>query len=426
MASKNLTHTELGRLYLQQHKMDTIYTRGQWYRYLGGYWQVIHDLAIKKEIWNLLETYEALDQARPTDSTQRSVLNFVQAELFIPEVQVDGYPNLINLLNGVFNLDDGNLYPHRPEYYLTTQLPFGYEPTAIAPTWLDYIYSTFTLPKSTQYDPELAAFVQEAMGYSLTTDVSLQVFFLCLGEGSNGKGVWFFILEKLGGSSAIPLNLNLLRKEQYQLATLAGKRIALCSEANASDNLVDDAIIKALVAGDTLMVRMIKREPFTLHPIAKLWWAMNRLPNVADTSFGFWRRVLTIPFNRIFMETEKIPNLKEQLIDELPGIFNWAIEGLMRLRARGDFEVPSQVKTLNEKYQKESNIIRLFVEENCEVGSTYSVQSADIYQRFKEWCFLNNYKAHSSRGFKREMEALGYFTKHGNSGTIYENIKLKP
>src|SRR5690606_7857354 len=122
------------------------------------------------------------------------------------------------------------------------------------------------------------------------------------------------------------------------------KRIALCSEASSTHNLVDDATIKALIAGDTMQVRQIRQEPFELHPTAKLWWAMNELPAVADTSEGFWRRMRVVPFNRSFTEDERILDLKEKLDQELPGIFNWAIAGLRRLHNAGQFCHPQQVQ----------------------------------------------------------------------------------
>ncbi len=178
----------------------------------------------------------------------------------------------------------------------------------------------------------------------------------------------FHVLEDLAGTSATPFNVNLLKRDRYQLADLAGKRIALCSEANSWDNVVEDGDVKALIAGDRMNVRQIREKPFTLEPKVKLWWSMNRLPAVVDTSGGFWRRVMVIPFNRSFERHERILNLSEQLHDELPGIFNWAMAGLQRLRNNGGFSIPQQVADQTAEYQHESNIVQLFVEDECVTG----------------------------------------------------------
>lgn len=422
----NPTHTEIGRVFVSQHRDSTIYTRGQWHIYDNGVWLPVNDLCIDQQLWNLLEKYEQSHQVRPSLSIQKSINKYTQANLFIPEDKMDSYPNLTNVTNGVYNLEDGNLYPHQTNYYMTAQLPFSYDPNATADQWQQYMESSFVLPQSTTPDTELIAFVQEATGYSLTADISYHTTFWCYGEGSNGKGVLFAILEALAGTTAIPLNVNLLRREQYQLANLAGKRVALCTEANSNDNLVEDALIKALVAGDAMQVRMIRREPFTLYPQVKLWWSMNRLPAVADTSHGFWRRVKVIPFNRRFTESERDINLKEKLLQELPGIFNWAVEGLQRLQKQGHFTEPKQVISATEQYKRESNVTQLFVDERCDVVTGGRASSTAVYEDYKIWTFQNNYRPHSSRSLKRELEALGYFSRHGSSGNYYEGIELKP
>jgi putative DNA primase/helicase len=345
--------------------------------------------------------------------------------MYVPVEQIDAYTEWMNLINGVFNTLDCNLYPAKPEYYFTTQLPFQYNPNAIANFWTMYLASTFVKPRTRETDLELIEFVQEAMGYSLTTDIQHHCTFWCHGQGANGKGVLFHVLEKLGGSAAVPLNVGLLKREQYQLALLAGKRIALCSEASASNSLVEDAIIKALVAGDSLNVRMIHREPFILHPMCKLWWSMNELPAVADTSEGFWRRVKVIPFNREFTEDERIKDLKEKLELELSGIFNWCMAGLRRLRSRGKFTEPSQVQNATAKYRKEANPVRLFIDQECDVGKQYDVASSVLYAQYKDWCYANGFKHRSSQRFKIEIERLGYFYKRTATQRLYLGLQLK-
>lgn len=402
-----------------------MWTRSQWHRYADGVWTPLHDVAVEGEIWEQLEWHERVFGSKSRLSTQRGVLSFVRSKLYVPEDKIDTNPNLINMRNGVYDIGENLFLSHNPRFYLTTQLPFVFDPAARAPVSEMYISSTFVMPvpDNTTPDPELAEFVQEAVGYSLTADVSHHVTFWCYGEGANGKGVLFHLLEKLAGSAAVPLDVNGLRRERYQLASLPGKRVALCSEANATDNLVEDSVIKQLVAGDPMEVRPIYRSPFQLYPQAKLWWSMNRLPAVADSSKGFWRRVLVIPFNRSFEEGEVIPDLKEQLDQELPGIFNWAIAGLQRLRQRGSFTIPAQVRRATSQYQEDSNAVLSFVQDECETDQHYLVQSSALYSAYKDWAYENGYKPLSSRNLKRELEALGFYSKRLAAGVFYYGLK---
>lgn len=418
------TYTEIGRHYMKIYP-DTIFSRGSWMRYEKGVWESVTNFLIEQEVWKLLEAYEP-QGIYPTTNGVSNVMAYVRAQVHVPEDHLDADDGLINLLNGTYSLDQQCLLTHHRDRYLTTQLAFDYDPTFQAPSWDRYIGTTFVDEKG-NFDPDLAAFVQEAVGYSLTTDIRYHLTFWCHGQGANGKGVLFQVLEMLAGNSAIPFNVNLLHREQYQLADLAGKRIALCTEAESS-TIVEDALIKALVAGDSLQVRQIRREPFTLKPVAKLWWSMNKLPTVTDTSVGFWRRVKVIPFLADFEERDKakrLDNLIEYLQDELPGIFNWALIGLFRLRANGEFTKVAQVDRLTERYQRESNTITSFVDDECEVSPSYNVASGTIYDKYREWCSTNGYKPYNSRNFKSEMERQRYYYRKTMTVRVYDGLRIK-
>jgi putative DNA primase/helicase len=419
-------HNTFAEQYIASHKDDTIYAHGRWWRYGPGVWEPIHDLVIELEIKELLKRLNV----NMTASLVYSVISLVRPELFIPDDQMDAYPNLINMKNGTYDFETGAGLTHNPKHYFTSQLHFAYDSTADAPNWFKYLESTLILdPRDTggQFipDPELIDFVQEAVGYSLTNDNRFHITFWCLGRGRNGKGVLFHVLERLAGSAATTLNLNLLNKEQYQLANLVGKRIALCSEANSTDNLVEDATIKSLIAGDTMTVRMIRREPFELRPRIKLWWSMNRLPSVADTSVGFWSRIRIVPFHRIFQAHERDLDLKEKLDDELPGIFNWAMRGLQRMNIQGSFIIPKQVIKYTENYRRESNTVEMFIDDCCTKGSG-STSTSYLYSTYKTWCLDNGYKALSNKNLKRELELLGIYMVHRMNGNVYDGINIKP
>jgi putative DNA primase/helicase len=420
------TQAELGRTYIRLHADDTIYTRGAFHRYDRGVWEQVADAVINTEVWDLLEEAETVGMCRPTANLLNGVLHYIQDHVYVAEDRVDAHPDLINLLNGTYSLELQQLLTHDHRHYLTTQLPFAYDRAATAPTWQYWLESSLTKPAPDElaHDPELARFLQEAVGYSLTDDISYHVSFWCHGRGANGKGVLFYALEQLAGTSAAPFNVNLLKRDRYQLADLAGKRVALCSEASSWDNVVEDGDVKALVAGDRMNVRQIRERPFVLTPKVKLWWSMNKLPAVADTSDGFWRRVMVIPFNRSFERHERILDLKDLLFNELAGIFNWAMEGLQRLQANGQFTIPAQVAQQTQEYQAESNIVGLFIDEECKEDDADEVKAAALYNVFKDWCHKNGYKAYSSRSFKRELETLAFFAVRRASGIYYQGLSL--
>ena len=134
-----------------------------------------------------------------------------------------------------------------------------------------------------------------------------------------------------------------------------------------------------------------------------------------------------IPFNRVFTEQEMIIDLKSMLVAELPGIFNWVMVGLDRLRRRGNFELPGQVKDRTDQYQKESNPVELFVDDNCYIENNQAKCDTltRVYTSYKSWCFDNGYKAVASRRFKNEMIRLKHFPKKATHGIIYDGLAVK-
>ena len=423
----SLTQSALGAQYIKAHKADTIFTRGHFHRYATGVWEPIADFTINTELWDLLETWEHRGSCRPTANLLRGVLKYIQDHVYIAEDEVDAHPDLINLINGTYSLLLRQLLTHDAARYLTTQLPFAYDVSAKCPIWQYWLSTslTYPAPQELTHDDSLATFLQEAVGYSLTDDISYHISFWCHGSGANGKGVLFYVLEQLAGTSAVPFNVNLLKRDRYQLADLAGKRVALCSESSSWDNVVEDGDVKALIAGDRMNVRQIRERPFTLEPKVKLWWSMNRLPAVADTSGGFWRRVQVIPFNRSFAIQKRILDLKDQLFEELPGIFNWSIVGLERLNAASAFSVPAQVKAFTDAFQAESNIVGTFVEDECTKDDAAEIRTATLYDNFREWCKRNGFRAYSSRSFRREMETLQFYMIRRSDGRYFQGVGVK-
>ena len=62
--------------------------------------------------------------------------------------------------------------------------------------------------------------------------------------------------------------------------------------------------------------------PIDAPPTAKLRFATNMLPQFSDKGRGIWRRMILVPFDKQVPEDQQNPKLAEELIEELPGIFN--------------------------------------------------------------------------------------------------------
>src|SRR5206468_7433960 len=99
-----------------------------------------------------------------------------EPEISIAADRFDAQPWLLNVLNGTLDLRTGQLRPHSRTDLLTKCAPVVYDPAARSAVWERFLHDT------TGGDAELMAFLQRAIGYSLTGDTSEEVFFFVYGD----------------------------------------------------------------------------------------------------------------------------------------------------------------------------------------------------------------------------------------------------
>jgi putative DNA primase/helicase len=191
-------------------------------------------------------------------------------------------------------------------------------------------------------------------------------------------------------------------------------RVAFSSESERGGT-VAEGYIKRVVSGETLKARPIYGKPFEFKSTAKVWWAMNDKPIIKSTSSSMWRRLKLIPFNRKFEEHEKDVRLREKLLAELPGILNWALEGLQRLRANyGRFTQSATATESLKEYEEESNPVQLWIKERTLSAPEPLTPAQVLYNDYKTWCERGGRQAFNETNFGREMKRLKIVFKRSN------------
>ncbi|MEA3348749.1 MAG: hypothetical protein U9Q39_06800, partial [Pseudomonadota bacterium] len=89
-------------------------------------------------------------------------------------------------------------------------------------------------------------------------------------------------------------------------------------------------------------------------------------------------------------------DLEERLKrEELPGIFNWFLEGLDRLLRNNEFSIPHDMSADLARRKRFSDPVLLFLHDyvqNLETGSMPGkVQGANFYHAYEEWCKENGF-----------------------------------
>jgi putative DNA primase/helicase len=176
-------------------------------------------------------------------------------------------------------------------------------------------------------DADLVALLRAALGYSITGDISEQVFFVAIGSGANGKSTLLELLAFVLGDLSGVLPFGTLTRDrdsravQAEIADLPGTRFVRASEVREGVHL-DEGRLKSLTGGDPISAARKFGHPFVFRPEFKLWLGVNHRPRVTDRSHGFWRRAVPIPFGRTFGVDKR---LEPQLRDEAPAILAWLV-----------------------------------------------------------------------------------------------------
>jgi putative DNA primase/helicase len=317
----------------------------------------------------------------------------------------DSDPWLLGVSNGIIDLKTGALRNGRQSDRITIQSEVRFDPAAECLRWKQFLREVFS------HDRELIEFVQRAIGYCLTGDVREQVLFFCYGTGANGKSTFLDVIKHVLGQYALNLPFSAFELKSRQgipndIAALEGKRFVTALETNEATQL-NEARIKALTGCDPVTARFLYKEWRTFAPTFKIWLAFNHKPEVSDDSFGFWRRVRLIPFERQFSNEDADPKLLAKLKAEAPGILAWAVEGCLKWQAQG-LGTPRAVERSTAEYRKQSDSVENFLDSHCKIGNDLRVGSTELHQRFLEWAQANGEAQLNQKTFGERLAARGF------------------
>jgi putative DNA primase/helicase len=303
----------------------------------------------------------------------------------------DRQKHLLNIKNGVLDLEGGKLLPHDPGLYLMQQAGVKFDAEASAPRWTKFLERS--MPDQARRD-----YLARIAGYTLTADTSEQCIFVHVGTGANGKSVYIEVLMALLGDYAqsVPSTTLLASKGEgvpNDVARMVGKRLLSTVETAAGKKL-DEELVKQLTGGDTVSARFMRAEFFDFRPVGKIHLATNHLPHVG-AGYGTARRLQDIGWDVTIPEEERDRSLAERIIaEELPGVLNWALKGYADWRLQG-LSVPEAVRERTREHLESSDPIGLWLTECIEIHGDKErpnlvledaeVESSDLYANYRAW-----------------------------------------
>jgi putative DNA primase/helicase len=406
------THDELRDRWIEGNPHHA-HGLGEWRRYEDGIWPTVSETSVKAEISNVIETAKP-EGIKPTASILASVTELTRIKVFVPDERWNADSGILVCKNGALHISTGELARHQPGHYATSAVPYKYDPGARPAIWNYFLRNTV---------PAAANFLQEFAGYALTTEMTHELAVWLFGPPGSGKSTFIAGLAAMLGHRAGILGLADLERSRFTLADLPGKTLVVASE-QPSSYLASTNTLNAIISGEPIQVERKYRDPFTVMPRAKVCWAMNELPRVADANSGLFRRVKVVAFPAL-AEDERDPKIKHAIEHEGAGILNWALEGLWRLKDRGHFEVPPGVEDATKQFRENNDVPALFIDDRCIQGADLKVQASQLYTEYKEWCLENGHRPMSSTRLADDWARLGFEKTASNGRRFYRGVTLR-
>ena len=288
----------------------------------------------------------------------------------------------VNFKNGVLDIGTREVFTHTESFGFRSVLSADYDAHALCPTWEEFLSSV------TLGDEKLIKILQEFTGYIIgTSDCRYQKGLALMGTGSNGKSVFVNILKKLVSREGFSsLSLEDMNNPQNRLL-MEGKMVNFAEENSYRDAFKNTSVMKNMVTGGEISVKRLYAQPYQYENTTKLVMLFNKLPRTGDDSEGFFRRFVMVPFDATF--SDELGNrdvfIENKLEKELPGILNWAIEGLDRLVHQGFFTQSERSDKLLKEYKEEAMPITEFIEDNISYGGSLELVRDDAYAEYVQW-----------------------------------------
>lgn len=419
---------------LAMHGSDIFYV-GQWDTWVfwnGHYWQRDTIGHVPKLAYKMVRLMLNAANAIEDEDKRKAAIKFaltsenlkgLNAMLAITKehvrVSADQFDTsiwLINVPNGTLNLKTGILQPFDKSDMLTKSISVTYDETAQCPKWLNFLYMIFA------GDQNLIDYVQKAVGYSLTGDVSEDCLHFAHGGGGNGKSTFFSILEKILGEYADKAPSAMLMASKFEgipvdIAELQGKRLVVASEISRNVRW-NEAKLKDLTGGDRLKARYMRANPFSFQPTHKLWIYGNYKPTVIGADDGIWRRMRLIPFIVKIPDSIKDTNFEDKLIPELAGILNWAVQGCLKWQSEGLAPVEA-IDHATHEYREEMDRLQVFINECCAVGESRKCVVNELWGVYNSYCRQSGEYCVDKTEFRERLKRKNFVIKNGTANKLY-------
>jgi P4 family phage/plasmid primase-like protien len=302
-------------------------------------------------------------------------------------------------------------------------------------TWIWFVRNIFN------GDEECIALLQEWFGYNLIASNHMQAMMFFFGVPGSGKSTTGNILRAVLGEARS------CAAETENFTTLFGKEsllnkyAAIMSESRGTSKADIDRLLqtwKALTGGDALNIARKYKSAVDARLFCRLTYIANEAIPFDDASQAMANRMNLLYFPNNYRKGKPDWDLENKLRAEVPGIALWAIEGLKRLLAAGQFSRPKISMEHLASLAELTNPIGTMLAECCciHVGPEFvkhRTSCSDLYDLWNAWCDVNHVRTSLNNiGFGMKLNNMDrpivkrQIMEAGKRTYVYQGLEILP
>lgn len=435
----------------ERHGGRLAYWRGQWWKYRSGCWRKLMKdeidtkirSGINQELFNIADAEQEVEDYKPAKSgsdgkpnektTSKTIKKKRASNARVKNVVGEMEPlcrlsnsiempsmigesrkrQFLSLRNGAIDLEefiwsDGptDLSEHTSNWFSGLQLQFDFDTNAKCLTWEAYLDDAV--------DEYTAKLIQEWTGYTLYAGNPFQRFCVLEGDGGTGKSVCAAALTAFIGVNNISnVSLDGFGGNQFSLTDTIGKSLNIDSDTNERARF-NIGLFKKFSTGERFQVEYKGVDPMSVEATAKVMLIWNNRPGFSDASNGLWRRMLLAKFERIVPENRKILSMDKPWYwiqsGELPGMLNWALDGLRRLFRQGGFTTTDAMQIAIDRYRNDQNPVDVFLADavSYDAASSRVTPTSQLVAAYRRWAEDSTSDSDAQAMSPKKMSAAVY------------------
>ena len=280
-----------------------------------------------------------------------------------------------------------------PSDFVTSRRAFDFDLNATCPEWEKAVRIIFA------GDEKRIMCFQEFCGYAMLPHCKFHKALYLYGKGRNGKSTLLNVIRALFGNdnstSLEPSDF----ADRFSLIDLKDSIVNICTDAKNYDLTGAEANLKKAIAGEPIRACFKQKDFITFKPRAKILFACNHELATKDKTDSMTERFLLIDCPVHFVdnptdelnEAKKDLNIEQRLMQELPGIFNWCVEGAKRLIRQGHFTLTDEQANIASVLQSPiDSVLDFAVQFSTEIydvdGNGRKFARSEVYACYLDFC----------------------------------------